>query len=103
MAYVNYGEHITAKYGVIIENWALKKFVAPGSINSIPMLTVLKQALETGVTRFRALSDDDWKKWIEAAYSTNCHQIGTAAMMSRELGGEYSLSFTRGSRRWIQR
>ncbi len=62
MFYVNFEDHITACFGVVLENWPLKKFVALGSLSRIE-LEVLLNAWKNGMTR---LTDDKWEKWMEA-------------------------------------
>ncbi|KAH9853145.1 hypothetical protein C2E23DRAFT_729112, partial [Lenzites betulinus] len=63
MAYVNFDAHITARVGVVVENWPLKRFCAPGEICSRPELDTLIQAFTTGAARFRSLSDEEWASW----------------------------------------
>ncbi|KAI1781830.1 hypothetical protein LXA43DRAFT_1069674 [Ganoderma leucocontextum] len=69
MYYINFEDHITAKYGLVLENWPLEKFAAPGSFNSLPVLTVLYNAWKNGVTRFRSLSNEEWMVWKAASTS----------------------------------
>lgn len=66
MIYKNFDIHITLKHGVIIENWPLGEFGAPGNFNSLPVINVLLSSWESGATRFRALSDDEWTAWRDA-------------------------------------
>lgn len=63
MFYVNFEEHITKKYMIILEGWPLKKLCAPGSINSQPELRILFNAFTSGAARFRLLSDADFDHW----------------------------------------
>ncbi len=65
MFYVNFEDHITARFGVVLENWPLKKFAVPGSLSRIE-LEVLLNAWQNGMTRFRDLTDDEWEEWMEA-------------------------------------
>ncbi|CDO74427.1 hypothetical protein BN946_scf184764.g3 [Trametes cinnabarina] len=65
MFYTNFEENVTYKFGVVLENWPLKKFCAPGEIGSQVELDVLKNAFEQGVTKFRSLSDDEWREWLD--------------------------------------
>lgn len=80
MFYVNFEDHITARFGVVLENWLLKKFVALGSLSRIE-LEVLLNAWQNGMTR---LTDDGWEEWMEAyragratALVTSQYALGT--------------------------
>lgn len=66
MYYVNFEAHVTARFGIVLENWPVQKFAAPGSFSSIPTLTVIYNAFESGATRFRSLTDDEWTTWMIA-------------------------------------
>ncbi|PIL36587.1 hypothetical protein GSI_00276 [Ganoderma sinense ZZ0214-1] len=66
MYYVNFDQHITVKFGVVLENWPLTKFAAPGSFSAIPLLSLLYNAFDSGTTRFRSLSDEEWLEWLQA-------------------------------------
>ncbi|KAI0371592.1 hypothetical protein BV20DRAFT_941838 [Pilatotrama ljubarskyi] len=63
MCYVNFDSKITARYGIVIENWPLKKFCAPGEICSRPELETLINAWTNGATCFCSLSDVEWLEW----------------------------------------
>ncbi|KAI9059828.1 hypothetical protein FKP32DRAFT_1613971 [Trametes sanguinea] len=63
MIYIGFAEHITVRHGIIIENWPIPRFVAPSSIRTRLELTTLLNAWETGMTRFRKLSRDEWMRW----------------------------------------
>lgn len=73
MWYVNFGHHVTFKFGVLLESWPLEKFASPHSFSSIPILNILYSAFESGATRFRTLSDEEWRQWREAS------QVGGSA------------------------
>ncbi|KAI0686977.1 hypothetical protein C8Q76DRAFT_635673, partial [Earliella scabrosa] len=62
MFYVNFEEHITARFGIFVKNWPLRKFTAPGSLSRVE-LEVLLKAWQNNVTQFQELSDDEWAKW----------------------------------------
>ncbi|KAI0749113.1 hypothetical protein C8Q74DRAFT_1156238, partial [Fomes fomentarius] len=62
MFYINFEDHITTRFGLVLENWPLKKFAAPGSLSRIE-LEVLLNAWQNGVMRFHDLTDDEWKEW----------------------------------------
>ncbi|RDX49543.1 hypothetical protein OH76DRAFT_1313956, partial [Lentinus brumalis] len=62
MFYVNFEEHITMRYGIIVKNWPLKRFAAPGSLSRIE-LEVLLHAFKNKTTTFRELDDEEWVDW----------------------------------------
>ncbi|PIL29501.1 hypothetical protein GSI_08309 [Ganoderma sinense ZZ0214-1] len=66
MYYVNFEHHVTFKFGVILECWPLQKFASPSTFSSLPIVNILYSAFESGATRFRTLSDDEWQQWREA-------------------------------------
>ncbi|KAH9894834.1 hypothetical protein C8Q73DRAFT_638972, partial [Cubamyces lactineus] len=64
MFYVNFDEHITMKYGIVIEGWPFPdKFMAPGKFSSVAELRVLLAAWESGTTYFRSMSNSEWQQW----------------------------------------
>ncbi|KAI0684135.1 hypothetical protein BC835DRAFT_1249643, partial [Cytidiella melzeri] len=63
MFYTNFDTHITEKYGVVVVNWPLPQFVAPGSINSWLELQTLYNAWSLGSTHFRCLSPSETETW----------------------------------------
>ncbi|KAI9069497.1 hypothetical protein FKP32DRAFT_1553814, partial [Trametes sanguinea] len=63
MLYVGFAEHITARHGVVIENWPLPRFLAPSAIRTRLELTTLLSAWETDTARFRKLSREEWQAW----------------------------------------
>ncbi len=65
MFYVNFEEHITMRYGIIVKNWPLKRFAAPGSLSRVE-LEVLLHAFKNKLTTFRELDDEEWVDWKDA-------------------------------------
>ena len=66
MFYVNFDEHITMKYGIVIEGWPFpNKFMAPGKFSSVAELRVLLAAWESGTTYFRSMSNSEWQQWAQ--------------------------------------
>ncbi|RDX41464.1 hypothetical protein OH76DRAFT_1301346, partial [Lentinus brumalis] len=63
MFYVNFESRMTAKYGVVVRNWPIRKFTAPGNVNSLPTLSILYNAWRSGATHFHRLDDDQWRQW----------------------------------------
>lgn len=66
MYYVNFDQHITLKFGVVLENWPLTRFAVPGSFSAIPILSLLYNTFESGATCFRSLTNDEWFEWLTA-------------------------------------
>ena len=71
-------EKITQKYGIVYEGWPLERFCSPGSINSVPELTVLRNAFTSGAASFRRLSDDELEEW-RRAQAARARQLTIAA------------------------
>ncbi|KAI0683924.1 hypothetical protein BC835DRAFT_1209928, partial [Cytidiella melzeri] len=63
MFYTNFDAHITEKFGVVVVNWPLPHFVAPGSIGSRLELQTLYNAWSSGSTHFRSLSQSEAETW----------------------------------------
>jgi hypothetical protein len=89
MYYQNFDENITAKLGIIIENWPLSKFCSPSDIGSCNELKILFQAWQSGATCFRQLSDDEWEEWEEQRFQGKLRMIGEDS--SDNLDGDGSL------------
>jgi hypothetical protein len=68
MYYQNFNSYITAKLHIILENWPLSKFFAPGDISSQSELTVLHNAWESGATHFRKLTETELKDWEDQRF-----------------------------------
>ncbi|KAI0669493.1 hypothetical protein C8Q78DRAFT_992614 [Trametes maxima] len=64
MYYTNFGSHITKKYGVVIDNWPLKMFVAPSKMHSRTELDILYNAFSSDVTHFQKLTHSEWEQWL---------------------------------------
>ena len=56
MFYVDFEDHITMRFGIVIENWPLTCFAVPSAFKSRLKLSMLLNAWETDTTRFRKLS-----------------------------------------------
>lgn len=63
MQYTNFDTHITEVYGLIIHNWPLNTFRAPGELSSATELQALVDAWSTDATRFHELSAEELKEW----------------------------------------
>lgn len=68
MYYQNFDSNITEKYGVIVENWVLRKFCSPSDVASRTELKMLLAAWQSGTTRFRKLSDEELEEWREKRF-----------------------------------
>ncbi|KAG1869943.1 hypothetical protein F4604DRAFT_1583844 [Suillus subluteus] len=69
MYYVNFDENITAPYGVVLDNWPLKKFASPGDIGSMVEVKIVYNAFRTGATKFRKLTAAEWEDWDETRFN----------------------------------
>ncbi|KAI1792844.1 hypothetical protein LXA43DRAFT_1060225 [Ganoderma leucocontextum] len=66
MNYTNFADAITAKVGIVAENWT-SRFETPSGLSHLEVEIALR-AWEAGTTRFRALTDEEWRAWLEARY-----------------------------------
>jgi hypothetical protein len=84
MFYQNFEHHITRMYRLTIEGWPLPKLCSPSSISSFAELEVLHRSWATGVARFRMLTDDEWKAYLNgiAEPSGDTHRDDTPAAES---------------------
>ncbi|PSR94370.1 hypothetical protein PHLCEN_2v4455 [Hermanssonia centrifuga] len=82
MHYHNFDAHVTDRLGIVIENWPLKKFCAPGELNSRPELEVLNGAWASGATKFRRLTLQELAAWKQQRHQPpviSLEPIATAA------------------------
>ncbi|KAI1782535.1 hypothetical protein LXA43DRAFT_905533 [Ganoderma leucocontextum] len=63
MNYLNFSDAITGKCGIVAENWATR-FENPSGLSCLEVEIALR-AWESGTTRFRALTDEEWRAWLE--------------------------------------
>ncbi|KAH9916346.1 hypothetical protein B0H21DRAFT_703062 [Amylocystis lapponica] len=75
MTYTNFDDHITAKHGIVIENWPLNKFCNPSAIGSRTEVDVVYQAFRSGTARFRKLSNEEWDEWGEARFQAKLNKM----------------------------
>lgn len=66
MYYKGFRTHITRRFGVILKNWPLKKFVTPSQITSFPELNVLYNAFKNGTAAFVSLTPEEWAAWDDS-------------------------------------
>ena len=60
MFYLNFNSQITAKHGVVMLKWPLKKFQSPSNMASMTEISVLHNAWKTG-TIFCKVMQLEWK------------------------------------------
>ncbi|KAG0708174.1 hypothetical protein DFH29DRAFT_871091 [Suillus ampliporus] len=86
MFYSNFDTQITAKHGVVVDNWPLKNFVSPSDIGSTMELRVLHNTLKTGVMTFRKMTHDEWEQWDKERFQSallqhdnvdECHDVSS--------------------------
>ncbi|KAH9904645.1 uncharacterized protein BXZ73DRAFT_47785, partial [Epithele typhae] len=63
MSYSDFPKRITYKLGVVLENWPLESFQAPGRFNSLKFLNTLRSAWENDIARFRSLTKEELAAW----------------------------------------
>ncbi len=63
MHYSLFDTQITARYGVVVDCWPLRTFCAPSALKTLNEVEVLFNAWQTGATKFRVLSNEEWEKW----------------------------------------
>ncbi|KDQ10068.1 hypothetical protein BOTBODRAFT_640759 [Botryobasidium botryosum FD-172 SS1] len=66
MVYGNFGQHVTAKYGLVIDNWPLPRFCSPSDIGSAMEVNILFNAWKNDVAKFRKLSPSELAAWFAA-------------------------------------
>ncbi|KAG2369301.1 hypothetical protein BDR07DRAFT_1371600 [Suillus spraguei] len=69
MYYVNFNENITAHYGVILDNWPLKKFANPGDIGSMVEVKIMYNVFMMGTTKFCKLTTTEWEDWDQNRFN----------------------------------
>lgn len=62
---MNFDDNITDKHGVIVKNWPLPIFCAPGDIHTVTELKILYNAWESGTTHFYQMTIAKATKCIE--------------------------------------
>ena len=67
MNYESFDSAITRKLGLIIQNWPLPEFQAPGKFNSMAELRTLYNAWQSSHTHFLRLFPDELARYEEVA------------------------------------
>ncbi|KAL4064277.1 hypothetical protein V8B97DRAFT_2026059 [Scleroderma yunnanense] len=70
MFYANFNNQITAKLGVVIVNWPLKKFQSPSNVGSMMELKLLYNAWKTGT-----LMQLEWEEWVNACFEVHMAEL----------------------------
>ncbi|THU96507.1 hypothetical protein K435DRAFT_797260 [Dendrothele bispora CBS 962.96] len=68
MVYVNFHEHITHPYQIVVKNWPLPKFCSPSSHNSMAEVELLLNAWTSNTTHFHKFSDAEYNKWENSGF-----------------------------------
>ncbi|KAG2126017.1 hypothetical protein DEU56DRAFT_743179 [Suillus clintonianus] len=97
MYYQNFDTYITAKFGIIIENWPLQKFCCLGDISSRSELAVLSLAWESNATRFRKLTDSEFNEWSNQRFQDAMDQARVERDDGMEVDGEGQENIIEGS------
>ena len=70
MFYMNFDDNITDKHGIIVKNWPLPVFCAPGDIRTVTELKILYNAWESGTAHFYQMTMAEATKWCNERHST---------------------------------
>jgi hypothetical protein len=71
MFYMNFDDNITDKHGIIVKNWPLPVFCAPGDIRTVTELKILYNAWESGTAHFYQMTMAEATKWCSERHSTS--------------------------------
>lgn len=63
MYYVNFEDHITVPYRVVLEGWPVDDFKSPSAFKCLNTVTVIYNCFQSGAAKFRRLSDVEYDKW----------------------------------------
>jgi hypothetical protein len=69
MFYMNFDDNITDKHGIIVRNWPLPVFCAPGDIRTVTELKILYNAWESGTAHFYRMTLAEATKWSNERFS----------------------------------
>ena len=71
MYYDSFNQQITAKHGVVVDNWPITAFHSPSNMSFIEAEMVLA-SLENNTTRFRSLPEKEWAVWKQQYFAADC-------------------------------
>ena len=63
MYYTSFAEHITVRYGIVVVNWPLPKFMNPSSVSTKTELELLWNAWETDTAHFYRMTSQEYEDW----------------------------------------
>ena len=66
---MNFDNNITDRHGIIVKNWPLPVFCAPGDIRTVTELKILYNAWESGSTYFYRMTLAEATKWSNERFS----------------------------------
>lgn len=66
---MNFDDNITDKHGIIVRNWPLPVFCAPGDIRTVTELKILYNAWESGTAHFYRMTLAEATKWLNERFS----------------------------------
>lgn len=75
MCYSGFAERITVRYGIVVVNWPLAKFVNPSSVSTKTEAEILWNAWETDTARFYRMTGEEYKTWY-AEYQSSVVSSG---------------------------
>ena len=84
MFYTNFDNNITDKHGIIVKNWPLPAFSAPGDIRTVTELKILYNAWESGTAHFYQITTAEATKWVNERHSTSVPLAGDATVDNSE-------------------
>jgi hypothetical protein len=84
MYYQNFDHHITRTHRVVLKGWPLPKFCCPSDLGSLVEVQLLYESWQSGASRFRKLTDPEWKDWLDGVLAEQMEQAGRG---SRETEG----------------
>ena len=84
MFYTNFDNNITDKHGIIVKNWPLPAFSAPGDIRTVTELKILYNAWESGTAHFYQMTTAEATKWVNERHSTSVPLAGDATVDNSE-------------------
>lgn len=63
MFYTGFDHYITARYGIIIKNWPLPKFINPSKISTKTELDILWAAWNSNAASFYKMNTQEFREW----------------------------------------
>jgi len=101
MNYVDFDNVITAKHGIVLENWPLKTFCSPSDLKTLYEVQALYNAFKSGATRFRLLSNAELQAWSDRRFEQALTQTDGSAGASANVNESEGSSQNGGSGNFI--